>query len=155
VNLDKTSRAENRVHPEFLTGPQLCKKLQIPHQTLLKWRKDGIIPFMKVRSVIRYDLHKVLESIEFGTPHKILWDRDSFLAEYVNDMIEELKTSSMTIPFGLKLYADYFDRDTIIIKFSQGMNSTLIIMPEDSFYNDDHWQPILAKLFGRGISDGW
>ena len=52
--------------PEILTGEELCKKLGVTIQTLIRWRHKGKIPFMRIGSSIRYDFIKVLEAIEVG-----------------------------------------------------------------------------------------
>lgn len=49
---------------EILTGEELCKKLGVTIQTLIRWRHKGKIPFMRIGSSIRYDFIKVLEAIE-------------------------------------------------------------------------------------------
>lgn len=57
INLDK--------HPKtILDTDQLMVKLGVTRPTLLKWRKEGRIPFIQVGSVVRYDLDKVLEALE-------------------------------------------------------------------------------------------
>jgi excisionase family DNA binding protein len=50
----------------LLTGEELCKKLGVTIQTLIRWRHKGKIPFMRIGSSIRYDFIKVLEAIEVG-----------------------------------------------------------------------------------------
>ena len=52
--------------PDIITGEQLCKKLDVTIQTLIRWRHKGKIPYMQIGSAIRYDLNKVLEAIEVG-----------------------------------------------------------------------------------------
>ena len=49
---------------EILTGEELCKKLGVTIQTLIRWRHKGKIPFLRIGSSIRYDFIKVLEAIE-------------------------------------------------------------------------------------------
>ena len=48
----------------LLTGEELCKKLGVTIQTLIRWRHKGKIPFLRIGSSIRYDFIKVLEAIE-------------------------------------------------------------------------------------------
>ncbi len=50
--------------PDIMTGEQLCTKLDVTIQTLIRWRHKGKIPYMQIGSAIRYDLNKVLEAIE-------------------------------------------------------------------------------------------
>jgi excisionase family DNA binding protein len=50
--------------PEIMTGEELCKKLGVTIQTLIRWRHKGKIPFLRIGSSIRYDFIKVLEAIE-------------------------------------------------------------------------------------------
>ena len=52
--------------PEIMTGEELCKKLGVTIQTLIRWRHKGKIPFLRIGSSIRYDFIKVLEAIEVG-----------------------------------------------------------------------------------------
>ena len=52
--------------PEIITGEDLCKKLDITIQTLIRWRQKGKIPYLQIGSSIRYDLNKVLDAIEIG-----------------------------------------------------------------------------------------
>ncbi|MBC7745671.1 MAG: helix-turn-helix domain-containing protein [Flavobacterium sp.] len=49
---------------DLVDGEQLSKKLGITIQTLIRWRQKGKIPFLQVGKSIRYDLNKVLESLE-------------------------------------------------------------------------------------------
>ena len=51
----------------IITGDELCKKLGVTIQTLIRWRQKGRIPFLEIGSAVRYDLHKVLEALEAGT----------------------------------------------------------------------------------------
>jgi excisionase family DNA binding protein len=48
----------------ILDTDQLMEKLGVTRPTLSKWRKEGRIPFIQVGAVVRYDLDKVLESLE-------------------------------------------------------------------------------------------
>jgi len=50
--------------PEIITGEELCKKLDVTIQTLIRWRQKGRVPYMQLGSSIRYDLIKVLDAIE-------------------------------------------------------------------------------------------
>ena len=52
--------------PEILTGEELCKKLGITIQSVIRWRHKGKIPFLRIGSSIRYDFNKVLEALEVG-----------------------------------------------------------------------------------------
>ena len=52
--------------PDIMTGEELCKKLDITIQTLIRWRHKGKIPFFAIGSSIRYDFNKVLEALEVG-----------------------------------------------------------------------------------------
>jgi transcriptional regulator with XRE-family HTH domain len=49
---------------QIITGEDLSKKLGITIQTLIRWRQKGKIPFLQIGNSIRYDLHKVLDSLE-------------------------------------------------------------------------------------------
>ena len=52
--------------PDIITGEELCKKLDVTIQTLIRWRQKGKIPYLQLGSSIRYDLNKVLDAIEVG-----------------------------------------------------------------------------------------
>ncbi len=52
--------------PDIMTGEELCEKLDVTIQTLIRWRQKGKIPFLQIGSSIRYDFNKVLEAIEVG-----------------------------------------------------------------------------------------
>ena len=52
--------------PDIITGEELCKKLDVTIQTLIRWRQKGKIPYLQIGSSIRYDLNKVLDAIEVG-----------------------------------------------------------------------------------------
>ena len=57
---------EGRVTPVIVTGEELCKKLGITIQTLIRWRKKGKVPFMQIGSAVRYDLIAVIAALEVG-----------------------------------------------------------------------------------------
>ncbi len=50
--------------PEIMTGEQVCEKLSITIQTLMRYRQKGKIPFIQIGSSIRYDFNKVIEALE-------------------------------------------------------------------------------------------
>jgi DNA-binding transcriptional MerR regulator len=50
--------------PEIMTGEQLCEKLDVTIQTLIRWRQKGKIPYFQIGSSIRYDFKKVLNALE-------------------------------------------------------------------------------------------
>jgi hypothetical protein len=50
--------------PDIMTGEELCQKLDVTIQTLIRWRHKGKIPYFQIGSSIRYDFNKVLDSIE-------------------------------------------------------------------------------------------
>jgi hypothetical protein len=49
---------------QIITGEDLSKKLGVTIQTLIRWRQKGKIPFLQIGNSIRYDLNKVLDSLE-------------------------------------------------------------------------------------------
>lgn len=49
---------------EIITGEELCKKLDVTIQTLIRWRHKGKIPYLQLGSSIRYDFNKVLDALE-------------------------------------------------------------------------------------------
>lgn len=52
--------------PEIMTGEELCKKLDVTIQTLIRWRHKGKIPYLQLGSSIRYDFNKVIKAIEIN-----------------------------------------------------------------------------------------
>lgn len=58
--------AKNQREPVIINGEDLCKKLDITIQTLIRWRQKEKIPYLQIGSSIRYDLNKVLDAIEVG-----------------------------------------------------------------------------------------
>lgn len=61
---DATQNPTQNFAPEIITGEDLAKKLGVTIQTLIRWRQKGKIPFLQIGNSIRYDLYKVLESLE-------------------------------------------------------------------------------------------
>ena len=64
--IENMPKSKPELQPEIMTGEELCKKLGVTIQTLIRWRHKGKIPFMRIGSSIRYDFIKVLEAIEVG-----------------------------------------------------------------------------------------
>ena len=64
--IENMPKSKPEPQPEIMTGEELCKKLGVTIQTLIRWRHKGKIPFMRIGSSIRYDFMKVLEAIEVG-----------------------------------------------------------------------------------------
>ena len=64
--IENMPKSKPEPQPEIMTGEELCKKLGVTIQTLIRWRHKGKIPFMRIGSSIRYDFIKVLEAIEVG-----------------------------------------------------------------------------------------
>ena len=54
-----------------LNQRDLCNFLDLSEPTVIRWRKKGLIPFMQIGSAIRYDVNRVIESLENGKrkPH--------------------------------------------------------------------------------------
>ena len=49
---------------EYLDGDQLATALNVSDRTIDKWREDRVIPFLRVRRVIRFDLAAVKQALE-------------------------------------------------------------------------------------------
>lgn len=56
--------------PVILNSEEICIKLGISVQTMIKWRAKGKVPFFRIGSSIRYDLNKVLEALEVSKAGK-------------------------------------------------------------------------------------
>ena len=52
------------VEPLYLDKQQLAESLLVSQRTVDNWRLLGVIPFLKVRGVIRFDLAKVKAALE-------------------------------------------------------------------------------------------
>lgn len=50
--------------PEIVDGETLQEKLGITRQTLGRWRVAKRIPYIQEGNIIRYDLNKVIETLE-------------------------------------------------------------------------------------------
>lgn len=61
---NQTATPQTVTPAKILNGEELSKELGITVQTLMKWREKGRIPYFKIGSAIRYDLNKVLETLE-------------------------------------------------------------------------------------------
>jgi excisionase family DNA binding protein len=61
-----TSNSTITPQPEIMTGEELCKKLDVTIQTLIRWRHKGKIPYLQLGSSIRYDFNKVIKAIEIN-----------------------------------------------------------------------------------------
>lgn len=62
----RTNNENQSYIPAIITGEELCKKLDVTIQTLIRWRQKGKIPYLQIGSSIRYDLNKVIEALEVG-----------------------------------------------------------------------------------------
>lgn len=60
----KYQKIEFKPEPIIMTGDELCVKLDVTIQTLIRWRHKGKIPYMQIGSSVRYDYAKVLEALE-------------------------------------------------------------------------------------------
>ena len=48
----------------LITKSQLSKAIATSPRTIDSWRENGIIPFIKVRGIVRFNLAKVLAALE-------------------------------------------------------------------------------------------
>jgi hypothetical protein len=51
-------------YKELTTTAELSKALRTSKQTIATWRSRGIIPYIKIGYVIRYDLGRVLAALQ-------------------------------------------------------------------------------------------
>jgi len=56
-NLTETPQAE------IISRDELCKRLAITEPTVIRWEKKGKIPALRIGSNVRYNWHKVIESL--------------------------------------------------------------------------------------------
>jgi hypothetical protein len=52
------------VEPLYLDKRQLASAMLVSERTIDNWREAGVIPFIKVRGIIRFDLAKVRAALE-------------------------------------------------------------------------------------------
>ena len=52
------------VEPLYLNREQIAQALLTSARTIDNWRELGVIPFIKVRGVVRFDLAKVKAALE-------------------------------------------------------------------------------------------
>jgi len=68
--IEKSFNSQNSnnktLSPDIKTGDEVCEKLGITIQTLIRWRQKGKVPYLKLGSSIRYDFNKVIEALEVG-----------------------------------------------------------------------------------------
>lgn len=62
--LRKLKTPESEPEPEIVTGTVLCERVGIDRQTLAKWRKKGLVPFIEGTGAYRYNYPKVIEALE-------------------------------------------------------------------------------------------
>ena len=59
-----TVTASIQLIPELITENELSKRLNLSKVTLHKYRKDDIIPYLRIGRTIRYNYKEVLTSIK-------------------------------------------------------------------------------------------
>jgi excisionase family DNA binding protein len=64
--IENMPKSKPELQPEIMTGEELCKKLDVTIQTLIRWRHKGKIPYLQIGSSIRYDFNKVIKAIEIN-----------------------------------------------------------------------------------------
>jgi hypothetical protein len=47
----------------FLREPEMAKQLSVTPRTLRSWRSKRVVPFIKIKKVILFDPHKVVEAL--------------------------------------------------------------------------------------------
>jgi hypothetical protein len=52
------------VEPLYLDKQQRAQTILVSTRTVDNWREDGVIPFIKVKGVVRFDLAKVKAALE-------------------------------------------------------------------------------------------
>lgn len=55
---------------DLIDGYELCKRLGITIQTLIRWKAKGKLPYLQIGASIRYDYFKVLEALEVSNKKK-------------------------------------------------------------------------------------
>jgi hypothetical protein len=63
-SINGTPAQEQQIATKIIDEKELCKFLKISHVTAIRWRQEGKVPFFRIGNVIRYDLQKVLLSLE-------------------------------------------------------------------------------------------
>lgn len=57
-------RVVTEIEPLYVDKRQLAQSMLVSERTVDNWRDRGVIPFIKVRGVIRFKLDEVREAIE-------------------------------------------------------------------------------------------
>jgi excisionase family DNA binding protein len=55
-----------------VTQAEICKYLNITEPTLIRWKKKGTIPFLKVGSRVLYEKGKVVEAIRINQIRRVV-----------------------------------------------------------------------------------
>ena len=64
IQTHATHRAEGKESPSaLLTRTQLAERLNISHRTVDDWRERGLIPYLKIGGVIRFDFGQVMAGL--------------------------------------------------------------------------------------------
>ncbi len=63
-NYFSTRQMPGHAPTEILSPDQLCERLGISIPTQIRYRKKGLLPYIQIGDLIRYDLHKVLKALE-------------------------------------------------------------------------------------------
>lgn len=62
--LESSSRSDVDVVTEYLDSWQLAKTLNVSERTIDTWKHKGVIPFLRVGRVVRFDLDAVKRALE-------------------------------------------------------------------------------------------
>ena len=52
------------VSAEIIDTKELCKRLDVSEPTIIRWRRQKKVPFIKIDGVIRYNWPEVVKSLE-------------------------------------------------------------------------------------------
>ena len=55
-----------QVEPLYLNKKQLAQSLLVSERTIDNWRERGVIPFLKIKGVIRFNLDDVRAALKRG-----------------------------------------------------------------------------------------
>jgi len=63
MKIEKKDNSEDFSKGKILTTQQLAKELSVSERTIYNWRSMGVIPFIKLGNVVRFDYRRVVAAL--------------------------------------------------------------------------------------------
>ena len=64
AKISNIPQAATLVPPEIIDSKELCKRLNLSDETVMKWRKKKKIPYIRIGTSVRYNWPAVIEFLE-------------------------------------------------------------------------------------------